>query len=126
MLIDQKCPEGYPRLAAFLDSDENFMLYRRFGFLQARLLLHKQDELRLLEQSLDGIDKYDASHQPMILKEREKDDKRIGHRKKLLEEIEQKFGEYGMPSQCIIHVGRYLRALHYLENLISKKIIDDN
>jgi hypothetical protein len=31
-----------PRLAALLDSDENFMLYRRFGYLQARLLLHKQ------------------------------------------------------------------------------------
>src|SRR5215469_11608832 len=36
------CPEGYPRLAAFLDSDENFMVYRRFGYLQSRLLLEKQ------------------------------------------------------------------------------------
>jgi hypothetical protein len=39
-IVDQ-CLAGYPRLAAFLDSDENFMFYGRFGFLQARLLLYK-------------------------------------------------------------------------------------
>ncbi|KAG9237004.1 hypothetical protein BJ875DRAFT_481744 [Amylocarpus encephaloides] len=26
-------PSGYPRLAALLDNDENFMLYRKFGFV---------------------------------------------------------------------------------------------
>jgi hypothetical protein len=49
-------PNGYPKLARFLDSDDNFMVYRRFGFLQTRLLLEKQDTLRVLEQQLDKLD----------------------------------------------------------------------
>ena len=32
------------------------MIYRRFGYLQARVLLEKQDKLRLLEESLDAFD----------------------------------------------------------------------
>ena len=50
-------PNGCPKLATFLDSDDSFMIYRRFGFLQARLLLEKQDSLRVLEQRLDRLDK---------------------------------------------------------------------
>lgn len=91
----EQCPEGYPRLAALLDSDENFMLYRRFGFLQARILLNKQDELRELEKDLDRIDKVDHKKDPSLLKSREKDDAATGRRKKLLYEIEEKFKEYG-------------------------------
>ncbi|KAK4540333.1 hypothetical protein LTR36_009290, partial [Oleoguttula mirabilis] len=49
--------EGYPNLAAFQDSSECFMIYRRFGYLQARLLLNRQDELRLLEEELDSHDR---------------------------------------------------------------------
>jgi hypothetical protein len=33
------------------------MVYRRFGFLQTRLLLEKQDTLRALEKRLDKLDK---------------------------------------------------------------------
>lgn len=52
---------GYPRVAAFMDSDDNFMVYRRFGFLYSRLLLDKQDELREIEENLDNIDTRDAN-----------------------------------------------------------------
>jgi len=90
----EQCPEGYPRLAALLDSDENFMLYRRLGFLQARILLNKQDELRELEKDLDRMDKVDQRKDPTLLKSREKDDAENGRRKKLLYEIEEKFKEY--------------------------------
>jgi hypothetical protein len=48
-LTVQSCPRGYPALAAFFDSDESFMVYRRFGYIQSRLLLEKQDEMRALE-----------------------------------------------------------------------------
>jgi hypothetical protein len=48
---------GYPNLAAFLDSDEGFAVYRRFGYLQSRLLLQKQEELRVLEEELQAIEK---------------------------------------------------------------------
>jgi hypothetical protein len=91
----EQCPEGYPRLAAFLDSDENFMLYRRFGFLQARILLYKQDELRELETDLDRMDKIDKKKAPAVLKSRERDDAENTRRKELLHEIEERFKEYG-------------------------------
>lgn len=70
--MDQ-CPKGYPQLAAFLDSDENFMLYRRFGFLQARILLNRQDELRELEHNLDYMGVVDGKEPPLRLQSRELD-----------------------------------------------------
>lgn len=90
----EQCPEGYPRLAAFIDSDENFMLYRRFGFLQTRLLLNKQDELRELEKDLDRLDKYDEMNNPGILRSRERDWAEKGKRKALLQDIAKTFKEY--------------------------------
>src|SRR5437016_6910304 len=50
------CASGYPRLAAFVDSDPNFMIYRRFGYLRTRLLLYHQDVLRERERYLDMLD----------------------------------------------------------------------
>jgi hypothetical protein len=93
----ESCPKGYPNLAAFLDSDENFMLYRRFGYLQSRLLLHKQDELRALEEKLDLLDKRDDGNPETqrFLRSRDLDDKSGRPRKALLEAIETKFKEYG-------------------------------
>ncbi|KAF4636283.1 hypothetical protein G7Y89_g1791 [Cudoniella acicularis] len=52
--------KGYRSLSTFLDSDENFMLYRRFGYLHSRILLRIQDQLRELERELDAYDKADA------------------------------------------------------------------
>jgi hypothetical protein len=91
----EECPKGYPRLAAFLDIDENFMLYRRFGFLQARVLLYKQDELRAFETTLDKLDKGDEKNRPRMLLSREQDDADDDFRKKLMLEIEHKFKDYG-------------------------------
>jgi hypothetical protein len=69
------------------------MLYRRFGFLQARLLLNKQDQLRALEEELDDIDKDDNVR---YLKSRDMDDADERPRTRLLQEIETKFKEYGI------------------------------
>jgi hypothetical protein len=69
------------------------MLYRRFGFLQSRILLHKQDELRELEYHLDYIDRCDAETKPTRLRSRERDGNET--RAELLEKIEHKFKEYG-------------------------------
>jgi len=68
------------------------MLYRRFGFLQARVLLYKQDELRALENRLDRLDKFHAKKGPAILQSRDNDDE---FRKKLMHEITTQFKEYG-------------------------------
>jgi hypothetical protein len=89
-------PEGYPSLATFLDSDENFMLYRRFGYLQARLLLDKQDDLRRLEAKLDRLDKQVAQGDcPEDLSTRDLEPEDAQKRKILMDEIELRFCEYG-------------------------------
>ncbi|CZR70166.1 uncharacterized protein PAC_20067 [Phialocephala subalpina] len=92
-LVD-KCLKGYPRLAALLDCDENFMVYRRFGYLQARLLLYKQDVLRELEDDLDRMDESDEYHKTNALRSREDGDIENPDKKKLFGEIEGKFKEY--------------------------------
>ena len=93
---------GYPRQAAFADSDESFMLYRRFGYLHARLLLQKQDELRALEVDLDDLDKRDARDETRRIGLRSRDlDEDLKawpgreHRFSLLQRIEEKTLKYG-------------------------------
>jgi len=92
----QDCPRGYPLLAAFLDSDENFMVYRRFGFLHSRILLKKQEQLRQLEQSLDRLDQHENAKSSRSLVTMEHYDGDEGkERRELEEKIEQKLLEYG-------------------------------
>lgn len=83
-------------MAAFLDSDDNFMMYRRFGYLQARLLLEKQEQLRRLEEDLDVMDKRGeaaGSRDLKTLKDGKKDN--AGERRMLMRRIEKKFRDYG-------------------------------
>jgi hypothetical protein len=90
-----KCPEGYPRLAAFLDSDESFMVYRRFGYVQARLLLEKQDDLQKLERKLDEYDEALGRKRANFLKTRDLKPEDANPRQKILDELEMKFTQYG-------------------------------
>jgi hypothetical protein len=101
--IVEDFPVGYPRLAAFADSDESFMLYRRFGYLHSRLLLHLQDELRELEDNLYDMDKRDEDDEEgrRCLQSRDLDVDREPaadreSRGALLQRIEQKALQYGM------------------------------
>lgn len=82
---------GYPNLAAFTSSDEDFAIYRRFGYLQARLLLDKQDQLRLLEERLDRYDDAD----PLKATRKGLTTEQYASRAKLLGEIETVFTSYG-------------------------------
>jgi hypothetical protein len=49
---------GYPRLAAFKASEQNFMLYRGFSCVHARLLLNLQTSIQMLETELDRVDRF--------------------------------------------------------------------
>ena len=92
----QECPEGYPQLAAFLDSDDNFMVYRRYGYLHARLLLKKQEQLRQLEEALDNMDNDDKLAKPASLTTlKEYSAPEASERRALEEDIEKKLLEYG-------------------------------
>lgn len=53
----EACPKGYPQLAAFKASEQNFMLYRSFSCVHARLLLRLQASIQALESELDSLDR---------------------------------------------------------------------
>jgi hypothetical protein len=54
-------PEGLPQLAAFLNSNDNFAVFRRFGQLSARILIQLQIDLNELEKKLYELDDQDAA-----------------------------------------------------------------
>lgn len=108
ILVDDH-PIGYPQLAAFVDSDENFLMCRRFGFLHSRVLLYRQDELSYLEKNLIDMDELDKQELPLALKSRKTDEQRDDieeqyTRKHLINTIDQKLKEYGIfsPSSAFI------------------------
>jgi len=71
------------------------MVYRRFGSIQSRLLLEKQDDLRKLEEKLDKYDEHVQRTQPINLQTRDLSEEDAAPRKLLTEKIERKFCEYG-------------------------------
>ena len=94
-------PIGYPRQAAFADSDECAMIYRRFGYIHSRLLMHRQDELHELKDTLNEIDKKDDKDpiRRICLRSRELDEENRDlpgrDRIALLDRIEEKTLKYG-------------------------------
>ncbi|KAK7710576.1 hypothetical protein SLS57_008343 [Botryosphaeria dothidea] len=88
-------PRGYPQLAAFLNCDENFAICRRYGLLHMRLMLHRQDELRELEDELMSLDADSKADDSRCLTSRELDDELDpAGRKELLEKIDVKLKQY--------------------------------
>lgn len=93
---------GYPKMAAFLDSDENFMVYRRFGYMQSRILLARQEKLRRLEARLQELDEKQVaeSNQPKLLcKARIGGDMEVV-RESLMLEIENEYLQYSTFGNC--------------------------
>ncbi|PMD21474.1 hypothetical protein NA56DRAFT_703659 [Hyaloscypha hepaticicola] len=54
-------PPGWPQLAAFMHSEDNFAIFRRFGLVHCRVLVQLQAEIQLLEKKLSALDQSDAS-----------------------------------------------------------------
>ena len=102
-LIVEDFPRGFPKLARFLDSDDNFMVYRRFGTVCSRLILSKQDEISKMERLLHSMDKMDArGESAKYLMSHTLDVERDGipelwpeSRPQLMEKLEKKILEYG-------------------------------
>ncbi|KAL8809300.1 MAG: hypothetical protein Q9200_003534 [Gallowayella weberi] len=127
-------PEGFPRLACFLDSDDSFMLFKRFGIVFSRLLLNKQDEIRQMEAELLGMDKTDEKYGgELYLQSPYEDTQRDANtiprywsqtRPQLLQKLETKILEY---SELLLKAHQlkslekpsardYRSVLHYMEN----------
>ncbi|KAI1411362.1 hypothetical protein F5Y13DRAFT_191301 [Hypoxylon sp. FL1857] len=90
-IIDRKLDEyrqGYPHLGAFLALDQNFLIFRRFGYLQARVLLNIQDQLRECEDKLETLDQ---ESEEWVLQSRELKNVK---RDELLKNIENKLERY--------------------------------
>lgn len=91
-------PAGFPKVAAFVDSDENFVFYRIFGWLSSRILLYNQDKLMELEEDLRKLDGCDARQDPHRLQNRQRDDARFDdarpRRRLLFEKIEPLLKQY--------------------------------
>ncbi|KAG8528615.1 uncharacterized protein KY384_006302 [Bacidia gigantensis] len=125
-------PTGYPRVACFLDSDDAFMVYRRFGYLFSRLLLSKQEEISMLESSLAGMDKQDkAEDNERYIKSHFEDANRENRpeawpesRTELLVRLEAKVKEYAdllLKAQQLKSLDQpsrrdYKSVLHFMEN----------
>jgi len=95
-------PQGYPRLAALLNSDPNFPVYRRFGTLHHRVILHRQQELTKLERRLNELDKKDANDHPHRLQSLQWDhddgvalNQESSEREQLIDEIDERLKHYG-------------------------------
>ena len=99
--VVSECHRGYPRLAAFQASGESFLLYRRFGYLQARVLLDKQDQLRILEEEVKDLDdEMKEFGRPTDLQTRNhiSDDGLSDRRADLMRRIEETYCSY---CQCV-------------------------
>ncbi|KAL9036259.1 MAG: hypothetical protein Q9180_004403 [Flavoplaca navasiana] len=89
-------PRGYPKLAAFISSSDNFLMCRRFAFLHSRVLLHRQDELAEMEKALIAMDDEDKDLDHLALQSRRRDDHRTEEpsRKSLMNKIDDKLKSY--------------------------------
>ncbi|RYP53616.1 hypothetical protein DL769_010485 [Monosporascus sp. CRB-8-3] len=86
-------PNGYPKLGALIATNENYLIFREFKYLQARLLLEIQDQLREYEEELDALER-DSHITQVNLQSRESDDRDLGQRKELMRKIEDRYEKY--------------------------------
>ncbi len=90
-------PKGFPRLSAFVSSDDDFLMVRSFSRCHNRLLLHLQVEITELEKALDDLDKKDEADPAMkyrriSTKHKENEDTGLAT---LMSELKDKLREYG-------------------------------
>ncbi|OTB02858.1 hypothetical protein M426DRAFT_24291 [Hypoxylon sp. CI-4A] len=82
-------PNGYPRLGAFITRDQGHLIFRRFNWLQARVLLNLQEQLQEYEVLLNSYDSRGAT--ATLVSEAEEITR---GRDKLMQLIEDKYKRY--------------------------------
>ena len=85
-----------------MNTDDAFLIARKYGFLRARVLLYRQDELSVLERNLVRLDDDDDLHRENALRSRALDERLdqdpVYSRKALIERIDLKLKQYGKDS----------------------------
>lgn len=89
-IVEEYC-RGYPRLAAFMSIDANFLMVKRFDVLHMRYLLFLQDTMTELQERLDACD--DAEDVQLHNSSRRQDGNET--RKTLMRELEISLTKYG-------------------------------
>lgn len=113
-------PKGFPRFAAWMNCDENFLMTRRYGWLHNRVMLYRQSELRQLEIKLQLCDEGDdESKDPALVDHRMFARGDAGeYRKELIQQIDEKLEQYGMT------LTRTQQAMHRIGTLLLTPITD--
>lgn len=104
-------PNGYPRFAALLAAHDSFSVFRRFSTLRTRLLLLAQDEIAVLEDKLNRIDREESS--PLFLACNRKD--RNDARDIVISQIKTSLATYGKLDNF-----RFSRRVYSYENPHSR------
>lgn len=87
----EDAPAGYPRFTALIAAHPSFHICRRYRTIRARLLLLKQDRMRLLEQQLEQLDRAEP-RKPFLASIRHDANPQ---RKQVLEELDAALEDYG-------------------------------
>ena len=90
--------EGFPRLAALLNSNDSFTIFRGFGQCHARILVQLQVEITQLEKELQKLDKSDLEKEELEYRLRVTGYEEEGcntTKKELFSELRAKLIEYG-------------------------------
>jgi hypothetical protein len=89
---------GYRAFASFLASDNSFLIFRHFGVLNARVLLHLQDQIVCLEERLDALDSTHSARTAPDVHNGSFRYEKVPERTQILEEIHEKLKEYSKRS----------------------------
>ncbi|KAF1948719.1 hypothetical protein CC80DRAFT_485693 [Byssothecium circinans] len=85
---------GYRGFSNFLASDNDFLLFRKFGALNARLLLYLQDEIVQLETTLNALEQHHSRKEADDIHNGSFREDALPHRTQLLSVINIKMRQY--------------------------------
>lgn len=89
---------GYRGFSAFLASDNDFLIFRRFGSVNARLLLYLQDEIAVLEKELEDLEHLHAQDSAVDIHNGSFRQEALPARTRLLEDLNVKVRQYSKQS----------------------------
>lgn len=90
-------PAGWPQLSALVNAEDRYVMFRRFGECHFRVLLHLQDEIARLEDSLLKLDLKDSENMHLNYRLRcgEHEEGWDRTQRDILIELQEKLLEYG-------------------------------